>query len=138
MSNGVLVRSALLGAAAGGRSVTPLAALAAHGPRWMRAATAVAAFGEIVVDKLPQAPSRLAPALLGGRALFGAVAGAVYARRHGSSSVLPAVVAAVAAVTASYAGARWRSEAARRSLDLPAALAEDAVTVTLAWAAARR
>lgn len=134
MFGDVLVRSAVLGAAAGARSVTPLAVLALRRPGWVRTVTAVAALGELVADKLPQTPSRLAPAPLAGRMLLGALAGGGYARRRGVSPILPALAAAGAALAASHAGARWRT---RFSGSVPAAIAEDAAAVTLAWAAAR-
>jgi uncharacterized membrane protein len=140
----VLVRAAVLGAAAGARSVTPLAALAASAPpaggpgnawlRWTRLALGAAAVGELVADKLPTTPSRLAAAPLAGRVVFGALAGGAYARRRGAGVVLPALVGAAAALGASHAGAWWR----RRASGVPAALAEDTAAVALAWAAARR
>ena len=130
----LLLRAAALGAAAGGRSVTPLAAVADRG--FLRVAARAAALGELVVDKLPGTPSRLAPAPLAGRVVAGALAAGIYAHRRGRSVILPAAVAGAAAIAASYAGASWRSFAGRHGLDLPAAIAEDAATVALARAAA--
>ncbi|MFC7279276.1 hypothetical protein ACFQS1_35390 [Paractinoplanes rhizophilus] len=129
----ILLRAAALGAAAGGRSVTPLAALADRGT--LRVAARLAALGELVVDKLPGTPSRLAPAPLAGRVVIGALSAAIYAHRQGRSVLLPAAVAGAAAYAASYAGAGWRALAGRHGLDLPAALAEDAATVALARSA---
>jgi uncharacterized membrane protein len=134
----VLVRAAALGAAAGARSTTPLAVLALRKRGLVRAVAGVAALGELVADKLPQTPSRLKPAPLAGRVVLGALAGAEYARRRGAGPVVPALAAAAAALAGSYAGARWRAYAARSSFSLPAAVAEDAAAVTLAWASARR
>ncbi|WP_327001829.1 hypothetical protein OHA72_42885 [Dactylosporangium sp. NBC_01737] len=45
MATDVLVRSAMLGAAAGARSMTPLAALAAQRSGWLRGVAGVAALG---------------------------------------------------------------------------------------------
>ncbi|GAA3216606.1 hypothetical protein ACFO1B_15420 [Dactylosporangium siamense] len=133
-----LLRAAALGAAAGARSVTPVAVLALRRPGWGRAVAGVAALGELVADKLPRTPSRLKPAPLAGRIVLGAVAGAGYARRQGVAPVVPALAAAAAALAASYAGARWRAYAARSSFSVPAAVAEDAAAVALAWVSARR
>jgi uncharacterized membrane protein len=138
MADNVLLRSALLGCAAGARSMTPLAALAATKPGWIRFAAGAAALGELVADKLPQTPSRLKPAPLAGRLLTGALAGGGYARRQGAPVLLPALAAATAAAATSYAGARWRAYAARRSFAVPAAILEDAAAVTVAWTSARR
>ena len=134
----VLLRSALLGAAAGGRSMTPIAALTAGSRGPVRLAASAAALGELVVDKLPGTPSRVSPAPLGGRLVLGALAGGLYAHRRGRNVVLPAVLAAAAAVAASYAGAEWREYAGKHKFALPAAVAEDAATIALAWVSARR
>lgn len=138
MTAAVLLRSAALGASAGARSATPLAVLAQRGPGWVRAAATAAALGELVVDKLPRTPSRLRPGPLAGRVLLGALAGGGYARRHGAHPVVPALTAAAAALATSYGGARWRAYAARHRVGVPAAVAEDAAAVALAWVAARR
>ncbi|WP_433048775.1 hypothetical protein [Dactylosporangium sp. CS-033363] len=136
----LIARAALLGLSSGGRSVAAPAAVAfSSGSRPWRAVTAAAAVGEFVVDKLPNAPSRLAPAPLAGRLAFAGLAAGFLARREGRNPIAPALVAAAAAVGGSYAGARWRAYAADRHwAALPAALAEDAVTWGLATAAARR
>nr|BFE66348.1 hypothetical protein GCM10020063_108740 [Dactylosporangium thailandense] len=136
----LIARSALLGIASGGRSLAAPAAVAfGSGSRALRLATAAAAAGEFVLDKLPAAPSRLAAAPLAGRAVFAGLAAAALARREGSNPIAPALVAAAAAAGGSLAGARWRAHAEDRHWPaLPAALAEDAVTWTLATAATRR
>ena len=132
-------RAALLGAAAGARSATPLAVLAGHGANgWVKALSTVAATGELIVDKLPGTPSRLQPAPLAGRAAAGALAGGLDARRRHRGIVLAAVIGAGAAVGASYAGAFWRAYTARRGFALPGALIEDAVAIALASAGAGR
>jgi uncharacterized membrane protein len=137
MSNGVLVRAALLGASAGARSMTPLARLAIRRRGWIRVAAGVAAIGEIAFDKSPAAPSRLKPGPLAGRALLGAFAGGAHARRRGANVVGPAVAAGLVAVAASYAGSRWREYAADHDFATAGALAEDAAAIALAWASAR-
>jgi uncharacterized membrane protein len=133
MVDSFLVWSVALGAAAGARSLTPLALLARHRGGWLAAAAAAAALGELVGDKLPTTPSRLQQPQLSGRVAAGALAGGILARQHGRSLVLPAVVAGAAALAASYAGAAWRAKAP----GIPPAVAEDAAAATLAWAATR-
>ncbi|GGM01088.1 hypothetical protein [Nakamurella endophytica] len=179
--------AALAGAATGGRSFTGLAALAlaapADAPRqpdrtldkpWARAVLVAAAVGELVADKLPRTPSRLAPPVLVGRLVNAAVCGLVLARRDVPASrtdvpqVFPqerdadtsdtsptssvttkpvrmapmagaAAVSMAAAAAASFLGVHWRALAARRfRTDAVGAGLEDALTVALAAAAARR
>jgi uncharacterized membrane protein len=143
---GLLLRAALLGTATGGRSASGLAALALSRPPtgwlsrpWARRLSVGFALVELVADKAPATPSRLSPPALAGRVVAGVTGGAGLARRAGVSPVAPALVAAAAVVAGSVVGARWRGYAARRGLHpLAAALAEDAVVVVLAAAAASR
>lgn len=115
----------------------PAALLA--GP-WAAAGTAAAAAGEMIGDKLPRTPSRLSPAGLLPRLAFGAfAAAALNSRRHdGLPLAVAASVGAAAALGGSYAGARWRRAVRDRGRpDWPAAVAEDACAVALAYAAVR-
>ncbi|WP_430790543.1 hypothetical protein [Actinoplanes sp. G11-F43] len=136
MSDRLLVRSAILGAAAGARSMTPLARLAIRKRGWVRVAAGTAALGEMAFDKSRRAPSRLSPGPLAGRVVLGAAAGAMFARRRGVGLAGPAIVAGLAAAGASYAGARWRSFAEAHDFAVPGAVAEDVAAVALAWASA--
>jgi uncharacterized membrane protein len=134
-----LVRAGLLGAATGARSATPLAALASRGSRrWVRVAATVAAGGELIVDKLPGTPSRTKPGPLTARIVTGALAAGLDARRRGWGVVVPVLIGASAAATASYAGAWWRAFAGHRGFATPAALAEDGTAILLASIASRR
>jgi len=143
MANHLFWRAAAIGLATGARSMTPIAALArsdhsglqALSSPWGRRLTAVAALGEIVTDKLPSTPSRLSPVPFAGRIAIGALAGHALARGHRASVVVPVLTAVAASVAASYAGAAWRANAARRGLAVPAAIAEDGAAVLLADAA---
>lgn len=108
-----------------------------------RRATALAslgALGELVGDKLPQTPSRLAPAGLVPRTLFGGLAAAALAGR-GPGGPPPAVAAAMGAAGAvggSFAGAWWRRTAHDRAgTDWPGAVAEDLLALALAWTVCR-
>ena len=99
----VLVRAALAGVATGARSFTGLAALTLATPPastrqpdrclrrpWVKGLVTLAAVQELVMDKLPQAPSRLGVIGLGGRVTTAAVVGTVAAQRGpGPAAVKP-------------------------------------------------
>ena len=153
----VLARAALAGAATGARSFTGLAALTlatpsrsvtqpdrSLGQTWVKGLITLAAAQELVMDKLPQAPSRLGVVGLGGRVAARAAVGGVAVRRGpGPGAVKPetpgtsaqsaeaelvatsgpgpgaAIAAAVgtavaAAVGAAWLGSAWRKADARR------------------------
>jgi uncharacterized membrane protein len=159
----LLIRVALLGAASGARSMTGLAALALSAPApvgglsrggAVRYLVATGALAELAADKLPRAPSRLAPAGLGIRIATGAAAGAIAARRTpepgqaggrrdpggpaGAELAASAALAAGCAVAAAWLGTRWRAAAARRlGHDYIGAVLEDGAAVSAAWAASR-
>jgi uncharacterized membrane protein len=171
----VLTRAVLLGLATGARSTSGLTALALSttatggvlGNPWTRRLAGVAATGEFVGDKLPQAPSRLRPEGLLPRLVLGAVAGAVLTHREGghrNRAVLAGGLGLLGAAAGSRLGASWRQlasqrfrtglaptdsarnsahDSARRDFrhryaDLPGALIEDAVTAATARYASRR
>ncbi|PZR52613.1 hypothetical protein DNL40_10875 [Xylanimonas oleitrophica] len=137
----VILRSLLLGLAGGSRSTLALLGPTAAGvvrppgsPRVAAAARTAAAAGiagELVGDKLPVTPSRVAR----GGTLVRAVAGGVGAAQLERS--VPAVLAGVLGATAmTWAGYGWRRLSASRGLpDWPAAIVEDAVALTLAGVA---
>jgi uncharacterized membrane protein len=105
--------------------------------RWLattgaaRALAAAASF-ELAGDKHPQAPDRIRPTALFGRALAGGVVGAIAAGRGREAA--GAAVGGAAAVAGALAGWFIRREAGRvTSLPDPVlALAEDALAVALA------
>jgi uncharacterized membrane protein len=147
-----LLRAAALGAATGSRSTAGIAAVALTarrddpgalasrlGGRTGGALTAVAAAGELVLDKLPVVPSRLAPQGLAPRIAFGATAAGAVARRDGHDSGLPGLVGAASAVGNALLWVRLREAGRRRfGTDRPGAFAEDALAALLAWLGARR
>ena len=139
METPLVWRAALLGAATGARSLTPLATQARRGAApWPGRLITLAAAGELVADKLPGTGSRLGTGQLLGRLALGALGGVVLARRSGAGVLLPALTAVAATGAASLAGAAYREAAARRGLGFPAALAEDGCALVLAEAAAGR
>jgi uncharacterized membrane protein len=118
-------RAAALGFVGGLRSMTPLALLSqlrskgeAPSPSNLvgylkspaaRIITGLLAAGELVGDKLPTTPSRLAPAPLGGRIVIGALAGWILCQQAKQSPVLGALLGAMGAATGSAAGYYARS-----------------------------
>jgi uncharacterized membrane protein len=130
----MVVRSLLLGWAAGARSSLGPAGPTIAGPRrpLVRAAAVVSVAGEIVADKLPIAPSRLEHngALL--RATSGAIGASMLAARAGANPVAPALAGAVGGLVGAYGGAAWRSWAVGHLPDWQAAVVEDVVALTAA------
>jgi uncharacterized membrane protein len=134
----VLGRSLLIGLASGGRSSLGLFAAArlADKPK-VTAGAAVAVAAEMVADKLPTTPERLEPAPLLGRATAGGIGGWAVARQQGANPVFPTAVGVVAAVVGSVLGAAGRQLASDQGWAWPGAVAEDAISLGLAWAALR-
>jgi uncharacterized membrane protein len=149
----VLLLSAGLGWVAGMRSATAPAAVAAAfalrprlmarpPARWLAServagALAVAAAGELVVDKLPSTPDRTSPPVLAGRLLSGALVGAAVAARHRKGIAGAALVGAASAGASSFAMMAARKAAGEAVGTMPAALGEDALAVALGAALAR-
>jgi uncharacterized membrane protein len=136
----------LAGAATGLRSTAGLAALTharAPGlppPLTHTRAPALAMLGvavELVLDKLPSTPSRLDPRGLAFRAAFAGAAGTVLKRGAGRPVPGAALVAAAAALASAKVGHDIRVAVAARVGDLAVAMAEDALALGLAAAAAR-
>jgi len=138
---GIVLRSAVLGLATGGRSSLGFAGPVLTAPRGTgpgragllaKVATASALVGEFVADKHPGAPSRLSGPGLTTRVLGGAEGGARLATRAGANGALPAAVGASAAAAGAVAGLAWRRWAAGRMPATTAALLEDGVALGLA------
>lgn len=145
-----------LGALAGARSMLPLAvvsrALGSRGAprlrrplsRWVsprvQNLALLAALLELIGDKLPSVPARIAPLPLAGRALSGAAAGFLIARgRRRGAGLFTALGAscAVAAAIGSYALRKSASERLPLS-SAQAGLLEDGAALLGAGAVARR
>ena len=93
------------------------------------------AVGELVADKLPQAPARTAPLGLGARIFFGGMCGVALALAS-SVSVLPAVIAGIAGgLAGAFGGYHLRQALVTRMRwpDFAVALAEDAVAIAGAF-----
>ncbi len=126
--------SALAGFASGLRSLLPLAVtLAANRSPWTGLAGTLAA-GELVGDKLPFAPPRTQPVVLGGRALTGALCGSLLAKRAGENATAGALLGGIGAIAGTVLGYNAR-KCLTSELALPdvlVALAEDGITFGLA------
>jgi uncharacterized membrane protein len=144
---GMVLRSALLGMAAGSRSAlgfaaplltTPTAtavqnrgttpARARMGKIW--AGTGLVA--ELIVDKHPETPPRDNAGAVAARVFGGAEGGARLAARERVNGALPAVVGAAAAMAGTCIGLGWRRWSEGRMPALQAALVEDGVALGLA------
>ena len=136
------LRSAVIGVASGLRSSTGIAAAllsgapgTAHRARLVGATALVG--GELVADKNPNVPSRLSQPALTGRLIAGGGGAAALARRDRADTASALIIGTVGALAGSHGGAWWRQWAGRRMPDWQAALAEDAVALTMAAAALR-
>jgi uncharacterized membrane protein len=137
----------LFGVTAGLRSMTApaLLALAQQQPgkqrHWLMADRRVAralttmAVGELVFDKLPFAPNRIAPAGLSARMLIGAMCGAAASRDDEKAGAL---VGMAGALVSSFVGYALRKGIGRASRvpDALVALAEDGVAIAIGMTAA--
>ena len=111
-----------------GVSGTPLAFM---GYQYTPLVFTLLALGELVVDKLPNTPSRKAPPGLIGRIVSGSLVGATIGAARGSL-LAGLAVGAVGAVAGTYGGAALRGRLASAfGKDLPAALLEDALAIGL-------
>ena len=135
---GILVRSAVLGLAVGGRTSTAFAVPVMVGTRGrhgtgaglLRLLARGAVLGELTADKLPSTPSRLADPVLYGRVAagsLGALALSVLERRRLGSHL---------AAVAGHEWRRWAAEEGPSELrpDWKAAVAEDALVLVSAAA----
>lgn len=142
-----MLRSILIGAVAGMRAMTPLAAVsdaaargalpadtgapALLGNPLVHAGTAAIALGELAGDKMKSAPDRITAPGIAARLVTGAIAGAALAPREQRN--VAALAGAGAAVAAAYLTFHARMRAMRRFGQTPTGLVEDAVTVGGAW-----
>lgn len=148
-------RALTFGAVTGLRSMTAIAALAlasqserprpflgdAGAPwtllasRGAAAAFGLGAVGEWVGDKLPLTPGRLEPLPLGGRVVFGALAGAASCRAAGASPAVGGALGALGALGGAAAGFALRTILAPRLglPDFPVALLEDGLAALGAY-----
>jgi uncharacterized membrane protein len=144
---GAAVGSVLLGAATGLRAQLGVATLVARSDPslppifrrpWTRRLLVAAAAGELVVDKLPATPSRLAPAGIAGRLVLGALAAGLFAQTRHAPWLPAAAIGASSAAVAAKLGHDVRAELAKHAPDPAVAVVEDALALGLAGAGASR
>ena len=121
-----------IGFVSGLRAFTSLAALAlVRGGVW-GIVLAVAALGEYVADASPKIPSRTAFPSIVVRPVSGGIAGWLITATHGGSPAVGVVLGVIGALAGTYAGHAARSSAIARIGAIPAAVAEDVVSIALA------
>lgn len=90
----------------------------------------VMAAGELIVDKLPWTPDRIALPSLAGRVISGAVCGAFGSNASRNDAVIGGFAGGLSAVGSAYASFHIRQRLSREFPDLTVAIAEDALAVT--------
>ncbi len=91
--------------------------------------------GELVGDKLPFVPARIAPGPLTGRVASGALSGAAVCLAEGERAEMGALVGAVAAAASTYGFyhfRRWLGQVTKLP-DPAIAVAEDALAAGIGW-----
>lgn len=89
------------------------------------------AIGELIVDKLPNTPSRKAPSGLITRIVAGAICGATIGAA-GHSLVLGLILGVIGAIAGTFGGSAARAKLASNfGRDLPAALVEDLAGIAI-------
>ena len=121
-----------IGFVSGLRAFTSLAALMLVRGGPIGYVLAVAAAGEYVADASPKIPSRTALPSIVVRPVSGAIAGWLISVPHGGSPVAGAVAGAIGALAGTYGGHAARIVAIAKIGAIPAAVAEDLVTIALA------
>jgi uncharacterized membrane protein len=118
-----MIPLALLASATGARTLAGLAAVSG------RRSTRLVAAGELIYDKVPSVPSRVAPSLLIGRVAAGALVGFVVGARAGQSRAGSAAAGGLIAFASAHITYRMRRALSRRMPAIAAALAEDAMVI---------
>jgi uncharacterized membrane protein len=141
------VGSVLLGAASGSRGQLGVATVVVRSDPslpaffrqpWTRGLLVAAAVGELIADKLPTTPSRLAPPGLAGRLVMGGLAAGLYARTRRAPWLPAAAIGASTAVVSAKLGHDARAQLAKHVPDPAVAVVEDGVAIALAATGAYR
>jgi uncharacterized membrane protein len=137
MTNALLLRSLLLGVAAGSRSSLGIAGPTLTSGRSLpaRLSTLVAVAGELTADKLAATPDRTEPAGFAPRLGTAATGAFTLARRQRAGVVLPVLAGVAGAAAGAFGGIAWRRAGLLPAV--PAAVVEDAVAVGLTVLAVR-
>jgi uncharacterized membrane protein len=137
----------LLGLATGLRSLTPMAVLCWFAylgylpvdttwASWTARPISVAIFtilavGELVADKLPRTPNRIAPGPLFGRLALGGLVGSIAATAMNGPGVEGVLLGVIGAALGAFAGFMVRRNVVKAlgCRDWPVAIAEDVITI---------
>jgi uncharacterized membrane protein len=137
----------LLGVATGLRSMTPMAVLCWFAylgylplegtwASWTARVASVAIFtalavGELIVDKRPRTPNRIAPGPLLARLVFGGLAGSIAATAMDGPGLEGVLLGLIGAALGAFAGFMIRRDVVESvgCPDWPVALAEDILTI---------
>ena len=122
----------LLASATGARTWIGIAAVS------RRPATKAAAVSELIYDKVPRVPQRVAPVSLLGRVAAGAIVGLIVGARTGRSRVGSALAGGVIAFAGAHATYRMRRALGTRMPATAAALLEDGIVIGAAAIGAAR
>jgi uncharacterized membrane protein len=142
-----VLSSVFLGAASGLRSQLGLAAVVARSDpslptllrhAWTKRVLMAGAAVELVVDKLPATPSRLAPVGITSRLVLGGLAAGLSARTRQAPWPPAAAIGASSAILAAKVGHDVRAQFARPVPDSAVAIVEDGLAFALASAGASR
>jgi len=146
-----LIRSLLMGAVAGARSMTPMAAVTASardgrlpdgrahpvlGNSVVATGARAMAAAELAGDKMKSAPDRIIAPGVAARLVSGAIAGAAVAPR--GARFVGGAAGAAAAFVSGYATFALRMRALRRYGQIRSGLVEDAIAVSAARLIARK
>ncbi len=127
---------ALMAGATGARTMTGVAAATRGASRGIANTTAGLAAFELVMDKLPGIPDRIAPSSLLARLVAGAVIGGSVAAMTGHDRTRAALTGATVAFVSAHVTFRLRRALSQRLPPLVAALVEDAAAIAVASAGA--
>ena len=127
MNSQTLNETIALGAVTGMRSFAGPAALAMRYGGVFKAIVPLMAVGEMIADKTDAIGNRTDPAPLAGRAVMGAVVGALVSREHGEPPVTGALLGAAVAVAAAHLAFQVRRRMPMNTVI--AGLVEDAVVL---------
>lgn len=142
-----VVGSVLLGAASGLRSQIGVTTVVVRSDPslpsifrqpWTKRLLVAAAAGELVVDKLPTTPSRLAPPGLAARLALGALAAGLFAQTRKAPWLPGAAIGALSAAVAAKVGHDIRAQLSHHAPDPAIGVVEDALALGLAAAGSPR
>ena len=127
---GTINKIVALGAVTGMRGTAGLATLARTHQGVARSLTALAAAGEMILDKTSVVGNRIDPLPLAGRAIIGASVGVLIAREHDANALVGAVLGAATALVVAHIAYHARKRLA--SSNVAGGLIEDTLVVAIA------